>query len=377
MQSELIFLRSTRSLLTTKLGKLFWVSISLIFAVVSMAIGGMLAFVPAETTKFYIVSSGYPPWDYPMLWLDFSKLVLVFPLLPTILMVLISTGVGFGSAVAVVLALNSRSKSTAPVSAVGAVPMVTGLATLGACCCTTCLSTAGVAVVAAVSGVSTWDVLLNDWYLGVFQLAIVFLSLLVLERELKTSEGVCYINASKGRLIASTLLRISLLIAGITWSLAMFVEWGEISPISASPAIWYHWLFEHQLLSLFAIISAFFPYGVYARIKANTLAIRTLRVSLLVAGVTWGFWVPPSLTAIGLGGFLNELFGFLGLPSSFGAIQPDSSLGAPLIFHWLFQHILLSSFALIAALSPRRAFMALLWSAKVPIGKKQEIIHNT
>jgi hypothetical protein len=336
-----------------------------------MILGGMLAIVPSSVVRIYVAYSGIPRWDYPMLWIDFHRLVIVFPFVPTILMILISAGVGLGSAVALMLAIGSRSKA----SAIGSVPLITGFATVGACCCTSCLSTAGIAVIAAVSSVPTWEILMNDWYLGLFQLAIVFLSLFVLERELERNKETCDVTYSKKKTAFSVILKISLLVAGITWSLAMLVEWGETSPLSASLPTWYHWIFEHQLLSIFAILSAFFPSKMYSIIRNRNFVSILLRVGLVLSAFTWGFWVPGQLTDIGLGGFLNELFGYINLPLSLAAVPPDSSFGIPLLFHWIFQHELLSFFALLSSLVPKKVFTPLLWSSEA--AQKIEVVAKT
>ncbi|MEM3637941.1 MAG: hypothetical protein QXX17_04260 [Conexivisphaerales archaeon] len=360
-------------MLASSTGKVLWLFFSTLFALASMVLGGMLAIVPSDATKVYIVYPGIPVWDYPMLWIDFHRIVFAFPFLPTIFMILISAGVGLGSAVTAMLLMASRKNVNLQVSAVGSVPVITGLSTVGACCCTTCLSTAGVAVVASVSSVPTWQILLNDWYLGLFQLVIVFFSLIVLERELMVNQGICDVQYSRKKVALSTILRISLLIAGITWSLAMLVEWGDTSPVTASPATWYHWLFEHQLLSLFAIGAAFSPSKVYSFLKHGGLQVRMLKAGLVIAAITWGLWVPQPLVSAGLGGFLNELFGYLNLPASLGAAAPDSALGAALLFHWLFQHELLSMFALLASLSTDSIFAGLLWSTRQQIVVKETI----
>jgi hypothetical protein len=68
------------------------------------------------------------------------------------------------------------------------------------------------------------------------------------------------------------------------------------------------------------------------------------------------------LANLGLGGFLNELFGFSGYPAAYAAITPDASLGAALLFHWAFQHLLLSVFAIALAIVPTKTLSSLLWT---------------
>jgi hypothetical protein len=157
-------------------------------------------------------------------------------------------------------------------------------------------------------------------------------------------------------------LRIALLVGGITWSLAMFVEWAEVSPAAAGPALWYHWIVEHQLLACVAVVAGMFPKEAAAwirRVHARTGGW-ALRGLLLVGGVTWSIGVPPPLVGAGLGGFLNELGGFLGVSAAWGAVAPDVGLGAALFFHWIVQHLLLGAFAITLAIAPERALAPLL-----------------
>ncbi len=230
---------------------------------------------------------------------------------------------------------------------------------------------------AAASGTNVNTILLNNWYVVVFQLAVVWLALVLQERALRMSPNACPTPPPiDRRFVAGSILRIGLLIAGITWSLAMFVEWSDNPPMTATAFTWYHWIFEHQLLSVAAIALAFVPR------EATTALFRisrgpagwTLRFPLLIAGLTWCGWVPAQLASLGLGGFINELLGFIGAPGGMGAIPPDSSLGAPLYFHWAAQHMLLAGFALAVALDPRRATAPLLWTVSADRGVSRDRI---
>jgi hypothetical protein len=165
-----------------------------------------------------------------------------------------------------------------------------------------------------------------------------------------------------GRFAVGAVLRISLLIAGITWSLAMFVEWVYKPPLSATAFTWYHWIFEHQALSLLAIAAGMFPKeiaGWIGRLYGRSEGW-ALRLVLLEAGITWGTWVPPLLTGLGLGGLFNEMLSFYLVPASWGAVAPDSPLGPALLFHWIFQHALLAGFAILVAVRPNVALAPLL-----------------
>ena len=368
-------LRRSRALLRGRRPLLLLTGVAVSYAFISMLVGLMLEF-HSEGIPFTaeVISSpqAYQWWDYPALLVVWPGGILVLPFLPAVTMVLVSIGVAIGATVAVRLIAplvlrgrEPRGRSAASGVAGGTTPSIVGVATLGACCCTSCAGIAGVTVVAAVSGTNLYSALLNNWYIDLFQLAVVWVALMVQERALQTSGRVCPTPAPIDRRTAlSFALRLALMIAGITWSLAMFVEWGGISPASAPAATWFHWIFEHQLLSVTAIVAAFLPLETLVAVR-RALAHRwtwVARGTLVVAGISWGIWVPPTLTQLGLGGFLNELMGFLGLPTSWGAISPGSSLGLGLYFHWAFQHELLSGFAIILALLPERALAPLVWS---------------
>ncbi len=367
---SLASLERTRALLRTRRGRLLVAALAVLFALLSMLIGQMLTFPGFSGPLFVSVQwTGSPWWDFPEVFVFNGGVALDLLFLPTVTMVLVSVGVGIGATAALFTAmprLRTRpergAREAATTSAAGASAAITGLATMGACCCTSCVGAAGVAVVAAASGTDILFLLRENWYLDLFQLAVLGVALMAQERALRLPANYCKVPPAMDRRFAvGTTLRIGLLVAGITWSLAMFVEWAEVSPLSAGPALWYHWIIEHQLLSLAALAAGMFPKETAAWIRRAYARAGgwPLRILLLVGGVTWGIGVPPSLTGIGLEGFLNELLGFLGAPAAWGAVAPDA-LGAALVFHWSFQHLLLGSFAILLALRPEHAMAPLL-----------------
>lgn len=370
---SLLSLSETRALLRSRRARGWAFDIALIYAILSMMLGGMLDLSPVHhDVAIQLVWSGNPWWDYPWLFLVAPGVFLELPLVPTIAMVLVSAGVGMGSVSALLLLVPRfrapKRDDGAPVTpspSAAAAPAITGLATLGACCCTSCASVGGVAVVAAASGADLVTILQSNWYVSLFQVGVVGFCLVAAERVLRVPADRCPTPAAKDRrFLLGTLLRLSLLLAGITWSLAMFVEWGETSPLTASAATWYHWIFEHQLLALTAVVAGMFPSELASfvrRMFARPVGL-ALRVGLVVAGVTWGVGVPPLQAGMGLGGFLNELLGVLGAPAAWGAIAPDAALGPALYFHWAFQHLLLGAFAIVLALRPARALAPLRWT---------------
>ncbi|HLY76734.1 MAG TPA: hypothetical protein VKT21_02470 [Thermoplasmata archaeon] len=388
---NLLTFRESRRVVRAKGNRGPAILIGLVYALASMLIGYMLEIFPSSSLGFFwiLLPSGRPSWDYPALLIAGPNEVISLPFLPTLTMVLVAIGVALGGGVALAsvrdLIRNRRAATpaqTAISSSAGIAPAVTGLATLGACCCVACATAGGVAVVAAASGTSYANLLANNWYLDAFQIAVVWFSLLVQERNLRRAVAGCLTPVPRSaRTYASGALRVGLLVAGITWSLAMFVEWGSTNPLTATAPIWYHWIFEHQLLSVVAVTAALFPKEFAALVRASFGRVTGLpwRVGLLAAGLTWGTWVPPALTRVGLGGFLNELLGYLGAPAALGAIAPDAPLGAALLFHWVAQHLLLASFALALAAAPQHTTAALLWSVgqeKAPSPKEREAAVN-
>jgi hypothetical protein len=348
------------------------------FAAISMILGQMLILEPVSGPVLVgavLPSGGGHLWDFPELYAVGPWGVLVLPFLPTVAMALVSVGVGMGATVAAgQVATRLRRDPARPMSptgvAVGAGPAIGGLATIGACCCTACASTAGVAVVAAASGVGPAELLVNDWYVGVFQLVLVCVTLVALDRSLAGVVGRCPSEVVRPRRqAAGALLRLALVVAGVTWSLAMLVEWGSVDPLTAAPAQWYHWGIEHQLLGAAAVAAGLFPseFAGFVRRHARTFGGLVGRVALGAGAVSWGLWVPAPFVAAGLGGFMNELFGTLGAPAGWGAVAPDAALGPALLFHWAFQHLLLATFALALAIRPLDATVPVTWGATGPV----------
>ncbi len=263
-------LRRSRSLLRGRRPLQLLSGIAVAYAFISMFVGLMLELHPESIPLSVEVINNpyaYQWWDYPALLVVWPGGILVLPFLPAVTMVVVSIGVAIGSTVAIRLLAplvaqgrGGVGRRAAPGAAGGTTPSIVGVATLGACCCTSCAGIAGVTVVAAVSGTNLYNSLLNNWYIDLFQVVVVWMALMVQERALRMSEASCPTPAPFDRRTAASLvLRFALMIAGITWSLAMFVEWGGTSPATAPPAIWYHWLFEHQLLAITAVVAAFLP----------------------------------------------------------------------------------------------------------------------
>ena len=368
----LLGLREIRALLRSRRARLAFVAIAVLYMIISVFVGLMIQPGPADAPLHVVVNPVAHTsdwWNYPQATVIGPGFVLFLPFLPTETMILVSIGVGMAVAASGVLLLATvrarRDTSSRFGVASGVAPAVAGLATMGACCCTSCTATLSVGVIASVSGSDLYTLLQNNWYLDLFQLVVVGVSLLALERGLRTANQACVpAGPLTARVAAGTAFRVALLIAAMTWSLAMFVEWGEVDPWTAPAGLWYHWIFEHQVLSLTALFVALFPREAMTAIRRfkTTPGGWALRIALITAGITWGTWVPANLVALDLGGFVNELFGQLGLPASWGASIPDA-FGAALLFHWAFQHLLLSGFAIVLGLRPELAMRPLGWTS--------------
>jgi hypothetical protein len=361
---------------------------SVLYALGSMILGGMLvlAHVPGGYTVWVLWGNalGQGPWNYPGLLVVAPWGVLSLPFLATISMVVVSLGVGVGIAVALLIAaslVRAHGRAGAATGAVGSVagltPAMIALVTLGACCSTTAAATAGVGLVAQASGSTVNNLLVNNWYLDVFQMSVVFVSLVAQELLLRVYGGLFGLAPDGApnrtdappppfdrRWLAGGLLRVGLLIGGVTWALAMLAQWATQSPASASAALWFSWIAQHQLLAWFAIATALFPGPVvtFLSVAKARLGPRVLRAALLVSGVSLAVATPPLLATAGAPGFLNEVFGVWGLSPAWGAVSPVYAPGVALFLRWGIQYLLLGGFAIAVALDPERGLAPALWS---------------
>jgi hypothetical protein len=371
---------------------------SVLYALGSMTLGGMLILTHVGGGYTFEVlwgsGTGFQTWNYPGLLIVAPWGVVALPFFATVAMVLVSIGVGIGMAVAVLLGLalvRRRAKSAHQPAAVGSLagltPAMIALLTLGACCSTTAAATAGVGLVAQVSGSSTDTLLLNNWYLGVFQVAVVWIALVAQELLLKVYGGLFGLSAGapgatsrvtpprlSQRSVFGGALRVALLMGGVTWSLAMLVDWTAVAPAGASIADWVRWVVQHELLAIFAILAALFPRGLFEAFsrQAGTLPGRLARGVLLVAGLSLAVGVPPPIAGWGLEGLGNELLGLFGAPAGWGAVAPVFSPGLDLYFRWGVQYLLLGGFAIAVALAPVRALSTIQWSVGEPAREVSE-----
>ena len=354
--------------------------IAVTYALGSMLLGGMLilARYPGGYSIVLLLGNalGLQPWNYPGLLIEAPWGYIVLPFFATLSMAIVSVGVGLGMAVAVLLGVqvvrNRRISSGRPAASgtiAGLTPAMIALVTLGACCSTTAAATAGVGLVAQASGSSVNNLLLNNWFLGTFQIVVVYVALIAQELLLRMY-GSLFSTGDPGfakravppkpidrRAILSGSLRIALVAAGVTWILTVLADWTTVSPATAPAGAWFSWIVEHFVPGGLAVLVALSPQTVRRWYRSTpTLSQRRLwRGALFVSAWTLGGWVPPPFAGAGVEGFGNELLFLLGGPASLGSVSPPLGPGLALAFQWGFQYLLLAAFAAWVSLYPKSA----------------------
>ncbi|MCI4326543.1 MAG: hypothetical protein L3K16_02765 [Thermoplasmata archaeon] len=382
-----LLLARSRALLRTRIGALMVTFVAILYGFVSLLIGQMLVVGPNayRTVQVTVWTGAGDPawWNFPALVVTAPGAVLVLPFLATVTMVVVSLGVGLGMSVGLVLAYRlirrQRSGAAGPASlgtVSGLTPAMIALVTLGACCSTTVAATAGIGVVAQASGTSIANVLSNTWYLNLFQVGVLWVALVAQEQLLSVygrllggdvpSAGTSPRATLDGRFVAGALLRAGLVGAGVTWALAMFAEWTAPSAPGPTATLAYQWVIQHELLALFAVAAGLFVLGTYRWLRDPThrSAALALRGALFVGGGSLLTWTPPVLASAGAYGLVNEIFGAVGLPASWGAVAPPSTGPLLLALRWGLQFGLLGAFAVAAALAPESAFLPLQWTTE-------------
>lgn len=373
----LALLERSRRLLRTPRGRLLAVSVGGIYAFIAMLVGQMLVFGPTgeTSTTVFLLTSGVPWWNYPGLLVLAPNAVLALPFFATLTMALTAIGVGLGMAVALLLAgrfLRVRpSASSGPASvgtAAGLTPVLISLVTLGACCSTTAAATAGIGLAAQASGTPFDTVLANTWYLGVFQLGVLWVALLAQE-QLVAVYGVLFgVGSDAQREIdppadptgrttfGRILLRVGLLAGGVTWSLSMFAQWTVLGPGAASASDWVGWLLGHQLLAAVAILAALYPASFVRSLRSLASDRRgwIFRGTIALGGLGTVLGLPPGWASFGWHGVANEVAFLLGAGASWAPVAPGIPLGLGLFLRWGFEYLLVGGFAVAVAASPRR-----------------------
>lgn len=392
---SLVTLHEVRAYIRRSHARMMAVFFSLVYALGAMLYGGMLIFthIPGgyATQILWGSGNGQQSWNYPALFIVAPWGIVQLPYFATLAMALVSIGVGLGMTVAILLTVEllRRNKAAAGAgrrsavgTAAGFTPAMLALVTLGACCSTTAAATAGIGALAQASGTTTDTLLLNNWLLSTFQVAIVWVALLAQELLLIVYGGVFGLATTSvgsnlarnphpppdGRFAIGAAFRVGLLAAGVTWVLAVLAEWTVTSPLPGTSALWFQWACQHLLLAFFAIIAALFPIGTWRFLHqiSSRPTGRILRGLLFVSGVSLVTWVPPVLSGAGVDSLINEIFGALALPAAWGATIPAATGPLAIGLRWGFQFVLLGGFAIAAGVWPDRALAPLLWSARFP-----------
>ncbi len=374
--ASLLTLRRTRATLRGPKGVSIALTVAILYGFIALLAGGMLEFfrTGATGTTVEVVTNSYSPawWDYPGLLVVAPGGVLGLPFLATVSMIVVSAGVGVGMGAGLLVAVrivrswrSSRAAGASANALAGLTPAMVALLTLGACCSTTAAAAAGIGVVAVASGATLDLVLVNSWFLNLFQIVVLGLALLAQEELLTLYSGLLPVTPSGEDRAAPHAapqirrprvpvlgLRILLTAAGTLWGLSVLLALAD--PPAQAPYGAYDLLelLQRGPPGIAAVIAGLFP-GLFAAWalrpgqKPRTTIFRGL---LLLAGATVVFGVPPPLTGWGVYGLGNEVLAAAGTPSSLGGVAFPA--GDQLAFSILSAGMGL--FALLMALVPRR-----------------------
>ncbi|MGI0053399.1 MAG: hypothetical protein ACRECR_03970, partial [Thermoplasmata archaeon] len=383
---SLLTLARSRRMLRAPLAWLLFGTVAVVYAFVALLVGGMLGLGPTaqSSTTVLILTSGSSWWNLPALIVITPNALLILPYFSTLAMVAVTIGVSLGMTVAVLLGLRlraaqspARRRSTAVSSTAGLTPVLIALVTLGACCSTTAAATAGIGLAAQSSGTSVDAVLAADWYLGVFQIVVLYVALLAQEELVEVyalfgdpedplHRPVLEPAPLGTRAVASAVLRLLLVAAGVTWALAAVAAWTTTDPLTASAASWADWILLHGAVSAVAISAGLSPRGAREIWVGPGPARWLLRGSVGLSGLLLLAYLPTPAPGLGLYGLANVLLGLLGASGGSGAVVPALGVGPALFTSLALQYGLLGAFALAVALLPERAFGPVLWSAARP-----------
>jgi hypothetical protein len=386
--ASVALLQRSRRILRIPGGWALGATIAMIYALISMFFGGMIVLGTVRTQYGLFVlwgsGTGQAPWNYPGLILVAPWGVVTLPFFATITMIIVSIGVGIGMGVAVVLTLRlvkTRRSEAAGATAVGSVagisPAIIALVTLGACCSTSAAATAGITLIAHASGTTSYNLLANSWYLGVFQMGVLWVALVAQEQLIAVYGDLWGVGTRSPSLTAQTMppisprfvlggiLRVALLVTSVLWTLTMVASWIAIAPLSASATLWGGWTFQHLLVPGLIGAAALAPVAL-ARIfdwhgpaKRGT---QLLRAFLFLGGVSLAIGLPFPLSAGGWYGLGNLLLGVAGAPSTWGSVGAGTALSLGLLVRWALEYLLLGAYAMLLALRPQIALRPLMWT---------------
>jgi len=354
------------------------VAIALSYGVLALLAGYMLEFVRTGSSgvTVEVLSNPYSPawWNYPALIVISPGGVLALPFFATISMVIVSIGVGLGMGAGLLVAVRffrtwkaARTGGRSATSLAGMTPAMVAVLTLGACCSTSAAAAGGIGAVAVASGTTYDQLLLNSWFLNVFQIVVLAVALLAQEMLISVYDSLLQSSPNAGPAALSgprrseyrgrapvLALRAFLLIAGTLWALSLLID--VAAPATAAPgaAVVLGGLFQHVLLGVTAIAVGLTPVtlmGTPARNLPRPL-VRAVRALLLAAGASVVVGVPPPLNGWGLSGFGNDLLGALGVPAGLGGAVPPGGAGLALDLGVAAVYGLVGAFVMLLALFP-------------------------
>lgn len=196
-----LLLHRSRALLSGRFSRTLLVSIAVLYAFLSMVLGGMLLLARTGRSSVLVQAYAVP---YSPQWWDFPALVvvapggeLILPFFPTLAMTAVSLGVGFGMTAGLVLSwrvLRSRRTGVGATTATnvlaGVTPGLLAALTLGACCSVAASSTGSFLLFGRGPGEGFALWLASSWYLWAFQLTVLGLALLAQEKLLEIQDLV-------------------------------------------------------------------------------------------------------------------------------------------------------------------------------------------
>lgn len=384
---SLLTLRRSRQLLRNPLARLLAGTVAVVYLFLALLVGKMLELAPTaeRSTTVLLLTSGGSWWNFPALVVVAPNATLVLPYFSTIAMIVVTAGVSLGMTVAVLLGVRlardrsrTAGRSAAVSSTAGLTPVLIALVTLGACCSTTAAATAGIGLAAQSTGTTVSAVLAANWYLGVFQIVVLFVALLAQEQLVEiyamfrkddhpTEDAAPMVPPrANARTVAGGVLRLGLVLGGVSWALGVVAAWTTTNPWTASGATWADWILLHGVVGSFAISAGLFPRetrDVLAGTRRTVLGVRAL---LAGSGILLLSYLPTAVAHAGLYGLGNVLLGALGTPASAGGVAPPLPAGVALMLVLGVQYGLLGLMAIAAALAPEALLAPLVAAGPQP-----------
>lgn len=382
---SLLTLRRTRAVVASRGGRLTAITIAVAYGFVALLAGYMLELGPtgASGTTIRVLTNPYSPawWNYPALLVVTPGEVLVLPFGATVSMALVSMGVGIGMGAGLILAVRflrswkrtrGRPGSMSPLA--GLTPAMVALLTVGACCSTSLAATGDIAAIAEASGASSTQILLNSWFLNVFQVVVLGIALVAQEQliavygNLLTSppSGTPDFPKERANLRPEVLwpvlaLRMALVVAGTLWALSLVLEIAASGSGPPLAALLVGGVLQRGFLGATVVAAGLLPttmLAVLAR-RGQSGFVRASRSLLFASGVSLLVGVPPPVNTWGIYGLANEVLGAGGVPASLGGVVPPGGNGVVVDLGIAGLYALLGVVAMLLALYPGRLLRGL------------------